>query len=232
MSDDTAVDAVDALVRPLLVPPVTGAAVSMLGAALGIETVSATGPAAARADEVQLDLGEGPAWQAFRTSATVYLPDLLAATSESDAWPAARHALTGLGVAGVLALPLTVGSLGIGSLSVYTAEVGALGSDVVDRARGLQDAAARAVLHAAVHRARTEDPGDWAAGRYSRREVHQAVGMIAAQTGATVDDALLLLRAAAFGSGRTVAQLSAAVIDREIDFSGPRDQHTPGKDLS
>ncbi|MFJ4220073.1 GAF domain-containing protein [Curtobacterium luteum] len=219
MVKHTAGDAVDALVRPLLVAPVTGTAVSTLAAPFGIETVSASGPGAARADEVQLDLGEGPAWQAFRTAAPVFLPDLGVDGQAADAWPAARTALTGMGIAGVLAVPLTVGALGIGTLSLYTDEVGRLPTEAIDRAAHVQPAAARAVLEAALHRAASERPGEWSGGQYSRREVHQAVGMVAAQTGATVDDALLLLRAAAFGSDRSLAQLSAAVLDREVDFS-------------
>jgi hypothetical protein len=37
----------------------------------------------------------------------------------------------------------------------------------------------------------------------SRREIHQATGMVLAQLNIAVDDAALLLRAHAFASGRT-----------------------------
>lgn len=43
---------------------VTGAAVSSLGNPLGVETLSASDDRSARWEEIQLDLGEGPAWQA------------------------------------------------------------------------------------------------------------------------------------------------------------------------
>ena len=48
--------------------PVTGAAVSTLGDVLGSETLSASDAHAARLDEVQFDLGEGPCWDALRSA--------------------------------------------------------------------------------------------------------------------------------------------------------------------
>ncbi|WP_411721609.1 hypothetical protein [Mycetocola sp.] len=45
--------------------PATGVAISTLGAFLGNETVAATDEIAARLDELQFDLGEGPCWDAF-----------------------------------------------------------------------------------------------------------------------------------------------------------------------
>jgi hypothetical protein len=43
--------------------------------------------------------------------------------------------------------------------------------------------------------------------------------MLAAQTGASAADALLLLRAYAHSAGRTVRDLSADVIARNVDYT-------------
>jgi hypothetical protein len=52
--------------RPVLdVIPVEGAAISTIADFLGTETVSASSPLAARLDELQFDLGEGPCWDAM-----------------------------------------------------------------------------------------------------------------------------------------------------------------------
>jgi AmiR/NasT family two-component response regulator len=79
---------------------------------------------------------------------------------------------------------------------------------------------ARQVLHRAVVTAehQSEDAGRQE-GTYSRREVHQATGMILAQMRVTPADALLVLRGHAFASGRTVLEVAADVIDRRLDFS-------------
>ena len=49
--------------------PVTGSAVSTVGGFLGSETVAASDEYAARLDELQFDLGEGPCWDAVRSGA-------------------------------------------------------------------------------------------------------------------------------------------------------------------
>jgi hypothetical protein len=76
------------------------------------------------------------------------------------------------------------------------------------------------VLHRAVQTAthQSEEGGE-GAGAYSRREVHQATGMVLAQMHITPAEALLVLRGHAFASGRTVLEVAADVIDRRLDFS-------------
>jgi hypothetical protein len=48
--------------------------------------------------------------------------------------------------------------------------------------------------------------------------IYQATGMIAAQLDETVSDALARLRAAAFGSGRTVYEIAQDVVGRRVRF--------------
>ena len=56
--------------------PVTGASISTLGGVLGNETISATDARAARLDEAQFDLGEGPCWDAMRSAEPIAEPSL------------------------------------------------------------------------------------------------------------------------------------------------------------
>lgn len=211
-------DGRDELVRPYLGAPVTGVAVSTLGRAFGSETLNASSDAAARADEIQLDLGDGPLWRAFHTREPVLRPDL---RRGADEWPAVTAALLAAGVAAVFAFPLSIGALDVGCVSLYADHPHELSPERVSAVRSQALSTAHRVLEAAVLRAATERPGEWDAGRYSRREVHQAAGMVAAQVGTTPDDALLLLRAAAFAAGRSVLELSADVLDRVVDFTDP-----------
>lgn len=53
-----------------------------------------------------------------------------------------------------------------------------------------------------------------AGGAYSRHEMHQASGMVAAQLSIGLDDALLVLRGRAFSSGRSVGEVAADVVAR------------------
>ena len=56
--------------------PVSGAAVSTVGEVLGSETLAASDERAARLDELQFDLGEGPCWDAMRSGTAVLQPDI------------------------------------------------------------------------------------------------------------------------------------------------------------
>lgn len=203
--------------------PVTGVAISTVGNPFGSETVCASDAIAGRWDEIQLDLGEGPCWDAVRTGLPVLVPDVQHATSTP--WPLAIEALQTADLGAVFAFPMRLGTVDLGTVDLYTRTSGTLGPVALGQASVLTQAAARQVLRRALLRieAEPDDSSTTAAGEYSRREVHQASGMIAAQTGAHVDDALLILRAHAFAAGRTVRSLAADVVARTIDFTNRHD---------
>jgi hypothetical protein len=69
-----------------------------------------------------------------------------------------------------------------------------------------------------LRRLLTLGPDDGGPSR-SRREVHQATGMILVQLGISADEASLLLRAHAFSSGRSVKEVANDVVERRLDFS-------------
>jgi hypothetical protein len=50
-------------------------------------------------------------------------------------------------------------------------------------------------------------------------QVHQATGMVMAQAGVTIDQALLVLRARAFADGRPLAELASDVVAKRVRFS-------------
>jgi hypothetical protein len=228
MSDDAVVAAITALrdiddhgdlCAPFLSAlPVTGAAISTLGNPLGSETVCASDTAAARLDEIQLDLGEGPCWEAMRAGVPVLQPDVQGATS--DQWPLALSAMQHAELGAVFAFPMRVGTLAVGAVDLYDQHAATLPAAAIRAAATMVQIAARVVLHRALLRAEigsSEYEED--TGFYSRREVYQASGMLAAQTGATAGDAMLLLRAHAYAAGRTLRDLSADVVARRVDFT-------------
>ncbi|MHA7278096.1 ANTAR domain-containing protein [Arthrobacter sp. Hz1] len=55
----------------------------------------------------------------------------------------------------------------------------------------------------------------------TRREIHQATGMVLVQATLSAANALLLLRAHAFANGRTLTETAQDVVTRELDFSSP-----------
>lgn len=197
---------------------VTGAAVTTLGNPLGTQTICASDATAARIDEIQADLGEGPCWTAYRTRLPVLEPDIQ--NGSSTDWPIARAALRETGVGAVHAFPLIVGDMQIGSVDLYTDDARALTAPQITDASALAFIAARQVLHRAFQQIAAGDP-EMPDGEYSRREVHQASGMVSVQLSISVDDALLLLQGYAFGNSQGLRDVARAVVERRLDFSDP-----------
>ena len=192
-----------------------GAVVSTLGSPMGSQTVCASSRLGARIDEIQIDLGEGPSWEALRTRRPVAAADLRA--NGGSRWPGALASLRELEVSSLYAFPLFVGQLSIGSIALYSGAPCELsGADVAGMSR-LAAIVSGTLLRRALDRLEvvgTEAPDE----RYSRREVHQATGMVAASNGIDVDDALMLLRGHAYATGRPVRDVAADVIARVVDL--------------
>lgn len=193
----------------------SGGVISTLGPPLGSQTVCASSPVAARIDEIQIDLGEGPCWEALRTRRPVLEPDLRHRGGE--AWPGAREALRQLEVGSLFAFPLFVGPLSVGVVDLYSDEPRVLSSTEVEDVTALATIAAKQVLRRALDDLESIDDG-MAPGPYSQREVHQASGMVAAQLGVAVADALVVLRGHAFATGHSVREVAADVIARRTVF--------------
>ncbi len=200
--------------------PVTGAAVSTLGDLLGVQTVAATDRLAARVDEIQFDLGEGPCWEAVRSRRPVLLPDLR--RDGGGAWPVFAEAVWSEGIRALFAFPLLVGPLEIGAVDLYSRRPLTLEAGQTQKAADFADATARQVLQAALQTA-SAGGDDYAEDNqpYSRKIIHQATGMVLAQLGISADDARLVIQAHAFASDRSMMEVARDVLDRRIDFSAP-----------
>jgi len=202
--------------------PVSGAAISVMSGAVGQSTVSSSNAVAARLDELQFDLGEGPCWQAFKTRRPALSFNLR--TGDNNEWPvfaeAVRSDTVASDVSAIFAFPLTVGSLDIGAVDLYTTSPVDLTPQQVAGATSLAEVAAWQVLRRVLSEQDVDAlGGEQSAARSSRREVHQATGMVLAQLNISAEDAALLLRAHAFASGRSVREIATDVVERRLDFS-------------
>src|ERR1700709_576090 len=133
--------------------PVSGAAVSTVGDLLGSETVSASDPIAARVDELQFDLGEGPCWDAMRLGRPILEPDLQ--TRPSTVWPAFSAAVLDQNVSSLFAFPLTVGALRIGAVDLYAVNHVDLNPVQTQQAQSMAGAVGKHVLRRALNAAGT-----------------------------------------------------------------------------
>lgn len=204
----------------------SGAAMSLVDDAGGHTVAGASGPLATRMDQVQFDLGEGPCVDAARERRPSLHPHAL--RSAAAVWPALAPTLVDAGVQAVFAMPLQVGAVRLGSLGLYRSVAGALGADGTSTALAYADAAVVVLLdlHAHVRPGELLHPDLEAPVSY-RAEVHQATGFVAVQASVGIAEALLLLRAHAFSSGRPLLIVARDVLAGRLriatDGAGERD---------
>ena len=203
--------------------PVTGAAVSVFGGAVPETVVCATDGLAARLDELQFDLGEGPRWEAARTRSPVLEPRVR--EGAHPLWPVFFSALLDTEVEALYVFPLILGALDVGIVELYSTTSGAL--DRTDRAKALvlADQTAWNLLDRLLRdKEATASATITKASPLSRREIHQATGMVIVQMNVTPTDALLLLRGHAFAHGKTVRSIAGDVIARRLQFTPDTEQ--------
>jgi len=197
---------------------VSGAAISTIGGIQHPETLCASDGVAGHVDEAQLDLGEGPCWDAVAANDWVDAPHF--ADDSETRWPAFRDAVRETvrqhSVGGLFAFPLSVGGLRVGTVDLYRREGGELSRTVKDDAEQLGATAARQVLRLSLELLGQADDDD---DPRPRAIIHQATGMVLAQLDVTPDEALLLLRGRAFADGQKLREIARDVIDGKIDFA-------------
>lgn len=192
----------------------TGAAL-VLRSSAGVDRVVAATDGTAAVEDLQFDLGEGPGVDAARDG-PVLTPDLTAA---GDRWPVFAPAAAGAGVAAVFAFPVRAGRVTIGVLDLYRDTPGELTAQALPEAAAWAAAAAELLLALqAQARPPTALHPQLTGGTADRAEIHQATGMIVAQTGVSPVDALALLRARAYAAGRSMLAVSRDVLAHRIRF--------------
>lgn len=183
----------------------------MSGTSEGI-TICSSDSVSSLLEELQFGLGEGPSLDAFQHGLPVLEPDL--ADPASARWPAFAPPAVAAGARAIFGFPLQVGAVCVGALTLYRDESGSLDPEQHADAVVLSSVAARSVL--------TMESGalahDLAAGSQVRFVVHQASGMVAAQLGVTLSEALVRFRGYAFAHDRLVTDVAKDVVARRIRF--------------
>jgi hypothetical protein len=191
------------------------AAVTVVLNATPRETIYVTDQLASELEELTLTLGEGPGVDALERG-PVLVADLMA-NHWSARWPAFAPAAVQFGTRAVSALPLRVGAIGLGVMSLYRNRPGALDSEQLADTLLLADMACALLLDAAAHEQLLNGrPPEQA--RPQHPEVHQATGMITVQLGVTAAVALSRLRAYAYAHERRLHDVAADVVARRLRF--------------
>ncbi len=187
--------------------------------------------------ELQVTVGEGPGLEALASGKPVLTEDL-AAPASARRWPAFAHEAVLLGTRAVYSIPLALGAIRVGVLELYGETPHVLQNGILldtlvyaDTALLLLLDARSGIVPALNGENRVQDaPPLWHA------EVHQAAGMISVQLGISVLDALVRLRAYAYGHDQKLAEVARSVVERRLRFrpdeAGTPDDGEQGKEES
>jgi GAF domain-containing protein len=202
----------------------TGAGIMLMSGDVPRGSVCSTNPVSALVEQLQYTLGEGPCVDAYNQGSPVFEPDL--ANPRTPRWLAFSGPVLEAGVRAVFGFPLQVGAVRLGSMDLYRDKPGPLTDDQHADALVMADVAAHAVLMVQAEAPAGMLAAELEAGADFQYVVHQASGMVAVQLDVSVGQALIRLRAHAFGNERPLTEVARDVVARSLRFnagSGERD---------
>jgi GAF domain-containing protein len=171
-------------------------------------TVACSDPLAARVDEVQYELDDGPCLHAMRGGHVVRIED----TAEKARWPEFEAQAASHGIRSCLALPLNADGEPVGALNLYAREASAFGAaearlagNFAENASGALSLAVRLASHAALI-------GQLRSSLASRGVIDQALGIIMAREHCTQARAFEILRSASQNSNVKLRDIASAVV--------------------
>jgi hypothetical protein len=195
------------------VAALSGASLMLMGGDL--PGFSAAGSAvSALIEEMQYTVGEGPGLDAYHQNRPVLEPDLV--DSVTPRWVAFTPPAVEVGARAIFGFPLQVATVRLGALTLYRDRPGPLSGDQYAKVVVLAHMAAQALL--ALQAQAPPDvlvPG-LEDGAGCRPVAHQASGIVSAQLGISVGEALLRLRAYAFANDRLLIEVANEVVGHRL----------------
>ena len=193
---------------------VSGAGVMLMSGDIPQGSLCATDEVSQLIEDLQYTFGEGPCVDAHQKGNVVAEPDL--ARPVTRRWPGFTPPVLAAGVRAVFGFPLRTGTVRLGALNLYREVPGPLTGDQHADALVVADVAARWVLEAQAGAPPGTVAEELEAGADFHFTVHNAAGIVSAQRGISVTEALIRLRAFSFSSDRPLADVAQDVIARTL----------------
>ena len=188
-------------------------------------SVCTTNAVSALIEQLQYDLGEGPCVDAHTNGHPVLEPDL--AEPATPRWLGFRGPAVDAGARAVFGFPLQLGAVRLGALNLYRDRPGSLTDDQHADALAMADIAARGILALQADAPPDTVAADLEAGADFQYVIHQASGMVAVQLGVSLVQALIRLRAYAFGNDRPLTEVAQDVVSRNLRFDAENGEKDP-----
>jgi len=207
----------------------TGAGIMLMTGDTQQGSVCSSNSVSALIEELQYTLGEGPCVDAHVENRPVLESDL--ADPDVTRWFAFTPPAVAAGARAVFGFPLQFGGVRLGALNLYRDRPGPMTDDQFANTLVLAGVAAQAVLAMQAHASPGVLSTELEQGANFRFVVHQASGMVAAQLGVSVGEALARLRAYAFGNDVLLTEVAEAIVARKLRIDDrPGDSPRPSVD--
>jgi hypothetical protein len=194
----------------------SGAGIMLMTGDIPHGSLCSSNEVSALVEDLQFTLGEGPCIDAYVHDRPVLEPDL--ADPDAARWLAFSPPAVNAGVRAVFGFPVQVGVVRLGALNLYRDRPGDLTHDQHADSLVMADVAARAVLAMQAEASAGTVAVELEAGANLRSVVHQASGMVSVQLGVSIGQALIRMRAYAFGKNCLVDEVAKDVVARRLRF--------------
>jgi transcriptional regulator with GAF, ATPase, and Fis domain len=174
-----------------------------------LRVVAASSEAARLLEQLQVQLGQGPCLDCFRSGRAVTATDLAA----DRRWPGFADAAAQAGFGAVQALPMRLREQVIGALNLFRAAPGDFDPVNVRVGQALADVATIGLLHERNMRRRDTLNEQLQSALNSRVVIEQAKGKLAERLGLDMDQAFNVLRDHARSRNLRLSELARAFID-------------------
>jgi hypothetical protein len=203
------------------VSAMSGAGIMLMSGEMPVGSVCSSNEVSTLIEDLQYTLGEGPCVDAYHEDRPVLEPDLV--NPVTPRWFAFTPPAVAAGARAVFGFPLQTGAVRLGALNLYRDRIGPLTDEQHADALVLAGVVTRAVLAMQAQASPGRLAIELETGSDLKLVVHQAAGMIAAQLGVGVGEALVRLRAYTFTHNRPISDVAEAVVSRLLRFDTQSD---------
>jgi hypothetical protein len=203
----------------------TGAGIMLMSGDVPRGSLCTTDAVSALIEELQFSLGEGPCVDAYEHDRPVLEPDL--AAPSTPRWLAFAGPAVAAGARAVFGFPLQVGAVRLGALNFYRDRPGPLSDEQHADALVAADITGQAILLLQANAPPEALAAELEVSADLQLVVHQAAGMVAAQLDISVAQALIRLKAYAFGNESHLDAVARAVVARSLRFDAPSGELAP-----
>lgn len=171
-------------------------------------TVACSDDLAARADEVQYQIDDGPCLHAMRDGHMVRIDD----TADMALWPVFEKKVASLGIRSCLAFPLNANGKSVGALNLYARAASAFGAVETRRAENFAENASGALALASRLASYATLNTQLRSSLASRTIIDQAIGVIMAKERCTQARAFEILRMVSQNSNVKLRDLASSIV--------------------